>query len=128
MRAGGVARLTCIGPSRSLRPEPCGGLVRASEPSALSVSGCEVRVSVDDDGCVVLRVIGELDLATVSVLRDAFYSAPLIGTRCVVLDVAELEFISAAGLRVALEAQQRLASQGSRLVLRGPNALMMRVL
>jgi anti-sigma B factor antagonist len=94
----------------------------------LNVPGCEVRVSVDDDGSIVLRVAGELDLATISVLRDALDSVPEIGVRRVVLDVTKLEFISAAGVRIALEAQRRLARHGGQLVLRGPNALLMRVL
>jgi anti-anti-sigma factor len=94
----------------------------------LKVPGCEVRVSFDDDGGIVLRVVGELDLATVSVLRDALSSIPAIGERRVVLDVSELAFISAAGVRLALEAQRRLARDGGQLVLRGPSALLMRVL
>jgi anti-sigma B factor antagonist len=94
----------------------------------VNIPGCEVHVSTDDDGGVVLRVVGELDLATVAVLRDAVDSIPLIGVRLLVLDVTHLSFISAAGIRVALDAQHRLARSGGRLVLRGPNALMRRVL
>jgi anti-anti-sigma factor len=94
----------------------------------LNVPGCDVRVSVDDDGSIVLRVAGELDLATISVLRDALESVPEIGVDRVVLDVTQLEFISAAGVRVALGAQRRLARHGGQLVLRGPNPLLMRVL
>jgi anti-anti-sigma factor len=94
----------------------------------LNAPGCEVRVSVEDDGTVVLRVVGELDLATISVLRDALTSLPDIGQQRVVLDVTELEFMSAAGIRVALEAQRRLSGRGGQLVLRGPSALLMRVL
>jgi anti-sigma B factor antagonist len=92
------------------------------------VPGCEVRVSVDADGTVVLCVVGELDLATIGALRDAFESLPLIGAQRVVLDVADVGFLSAAGIRVALEAQRRLAEHGGQLVLRGPSALLMRVL
>jgi anti-anti-sigma factor len=94
----------------------------------LNAPGCEVRVSVDHDGTVVLRVIGELDLATIGVLQDALESLPLIGQQRVVLDVTDVDFISAAAVRVALEAQQRLALQGGQLMLRGPSALLMRVL
>jgi anti-sigma B factor antagonist len=90
--------------------------------------GCEVHVSVDADGSIVLRVVGELDLATTSVLRDALESIPLIGGSRVVLDLGDLTFISAAGLRIALDAQQRLSEHGGRLVLRGPRPLVLRVL
>jgi anti-sigma B factor antagonist len=90
--------------------------------------GCEVHVSVDADDSLVLRVVGELDLATASVVRDAFESVPLIGQRRVVLDLGALTFISAAGVRVALDAQKRLSRHGGRLVLRGPNPLVVRVL
>ena len=90
--------------------------------------GCEVHVSVDGDGSLVLRVVGELDLATISVLRDALASVPLIGQRRVVLDVSDLTFISAAGVRVALDAQRVLSRHGGQLVLRGPSSLFLRVL
>ncbi len=85
-------------------------------------------MSVDDDGTVVLRVVGELDLATIGVLQDALASLPQIGELRVVLDVSDLAFMSAAVVRVALDAQRRLARDGGRLVLRGPSALLMRVL
>jgi anti-sigma B factor antagonist len=94
----------------------------------VNIPGCEVHVSVEDDGGIVLRVVGELDLATIAVLQDAFESVPLIGAPRLVLDVTDLAFISVAGVRVALDAQRRLARHGGRLVLRGPNSLMLRVL
>ena len=94
----------------------------------VNIPGCEVYVSVDDDGGIVLRIVGELDLATVAVVRDAVESVPLIGVPRLVLDVTDLSFISAAGVRVALDAQRRLTQHGGRLVLRGPNALVRRVL
>jgi anti-anti-sigma factor len=94
----------------------------------MSIPGCEVHVSVDADDGVVLRVVGELDLATAPTLEGAFNSLSSFGARRVVLDVSELSFISAAGVRVALTAQRRLASQGNQFLLRGVQPLLLRVL
>jgi anti-anti-sigma factor len=87
-----------------------------------------VRVSFDDDGSIVLRIVGEIDLATVSVLRDALNSVPPTDAARVVLDVSGIDFIGAAGVRVFLEARQRLAHARRDLVLRGPSPMLMRVL
>jgi anti-sigma B factor antagonist len=94
----------------------------------LLVQGCEVRVSVDDDGGIVLHVVGEIDLATLPLLRDAFDSIPEIGVRRVVLDLRGVTFFGAGAVRVALQAQERLSAEGADLVLRAPNPFVMRVL
>jgi len=94
----------------------------------MRISGCEVHVSVGPADDVVLRVVGELDLATAPTLEGAFNSLSSIGARRVVLDVSELSFISAAGVRVAVTAQRRLASQGNQFMLRGAQPLLLRVL
>jgi stage II sporulation protein AA (anti-sigma F factor antagonist) len=91
------------------------------------IQGCEVQVAANGDRDVVVRVAGEIDLATTSYLESAFKSLPPTAAN-VVLDLAELTFIDAAGLRVAVRAQQRLTARGGSLRLRAPRPLVLRVL
>jgi anti-anti-sigma factor len=69
----------------------------------------------------LVRVYGELDVATVPSLESAM--APLMagGARSVVLDLRELEFIDVAGLRLALRLECLAQLHGVRFALvRGP--------
>jgi anti-sigma B factor antagonist len=75
-----------------------------------------------DRGELVIRVSGELDLATVDVLRDALQRAEAADARRIVLDLSGLDFIDARGVHVVLEAEARSRSDGLRLALvRGPD-------
>lgn len=62
-------------------------------------------VQVDDqDGRLVVRPVGELDLATVPELEGVVLP-PLEAGRTVVLDLRGLEFLDSSGVRTILEAQ-----------------------
>ncbi len=63
---------------------------------------------------MILRVGGELDLATVTVLRRHL-SDHLGDRRDVVLDLEDLTFLSGHGTTVLLEAQRLARSHGVRL-------------
>ena len=76
--------------------------------------------------CVRLR--GELDLATASHLEQRLDRLRRDGHRQLVLDLSELEFLSAAGLTVLLRADQALRALGGRLILTGPTRIVRRVL
>lgn len=82
-----------------------------------------------EGGTAVLRVAGELDVATADLLRGAL--APVVAdpaVTAVVLDLAELGFCDVSGLRAALEAAVRLRQRGATLHLRDPSPLVRRVL
>jgi anti-sigma B factor antagonist len=62
----------------------------------------DFSVDVEDDGTlVVLRLHGELDLATVPTVEDTFERHA--GRRAVVLDLADLEFMDSSGVRLVVE-------------------------
>jgi anti-sigma B factor antagonist len=70
---------------------------------------------------VVLRLDGELDLASVPTLENAVESATLDDTAELVLDLRGLEFIDSTGLRAILLQDKRSAERGQAFALvRGP--------
>lgn len=77
-------------------------------------------------GTLVLRVIGELDLAVADELQTVLEKAT--PSDAVVVDLSECEFIDSTGLAVVLRGQQRQQSGGGRLVLCEPNHQVRRVL
>ena len=66
---------------------------------------------------VVLRLDGELDLASVPALEQAVADAPLDGATEVVLDLRGLEFIDSTGLRAILLQDKRSAERGQAFAL-----------
>ena len=80
----------------------------------------------DVDGQRSLRVSGELDIATAPRLAAALQGEIRPGTS-VTLDLADLAFIDAAGLRV-LVAVSRTVGPAGRVLLRRPSSIVQRVL
>ncbi|MBR5537826.1 MAG: STAS domain-containing protein [Clostridia bacterium] len=68
------------------------------------------------DGQLTVSLEGRLD-TTAAPLLEASLRDELDGVACLVLDMAKLEYLSSAGLRVILAAQKRMSRQG-RLVLK----------
>ena len=62
--------------------------------------------------CTVVQIIGRLDTTTSPELEAAL-EACIAKTADLVLDCAELAYISSAGLRVLLKAQKSMAAKGS---------------
>jgi anti-anti-sigma factor len=76
--------------------------------------------SLEGDTTLV-RVFGELDLATVPSLENAMGPILAGGSRFVALDLRELDFIDVAGLRLALRLEGLAQLHGVRFALvRGP--------
>ena len=63
---------------------------------------------------LTLAIEGRLDTSTAPELEDAL--ADLTGIKELVLDFADLEYVSSAGLRVLLSSQKTMNSQGSLLI------------
>jgi anti-sigma B factor antagonist len=79
------------------------------------------RLQVDvrhEPGRAVLRLVGELDLATVPVLQEQI-EAIEVGTTAtiVVLHLQALDFIDSTGLRTILSAHARLREHGCELAI-----------
>ena len=77
----------------------------------------------DQDGdAAVVRVVGELDLATAPQLRELLVDLAARGSRHVTLDLADMAFIDSTGLKVFVAGLQRLRDCGGELALRSPSA------
>jgi anti-sigma B factor antagonist len=66
---------------------------------------------------VVLRLDGELDLASVPLLESAVQSATLDDPATIVLDLRGLEFIDSTGLRAILLQDKRSTERGQTFAL-----------
>lgn len=78
-----------------------------------------------ENGNVTLMISGRLDTTTAPELEKTLDSV-LDGTKELVFDMAGLEYISSAGLRVILKAQKTMNAQGS-MKLTGVNDSIMEV-
>ncbi len=78
-----------------------------------------------ENGNVTLIVAGRLDTTTAPELEKTLDNV-LDGTKELVFDMTNLEYISSAGLRVILKAQKAMNSQGS-MKLTGVNDSIMEV-
>ena len=64
----------------------------------------------------IIKLVGRLDTTTAPAL-DKTINDDIAGTKNLVLDVKELEYISSAGLRVLLGAQKKMQKIGSMKVI-----------
>lgn len=64
------------------------------------------------NGVVILSVNGRVDASTAPVLEQKILTLIAAGEQHLVIDCAQLQYISSAGLRVLLVAAKRLASTG----------------
>lgn len=78
-----------------------------------------------ENGNVTLTITGRLDTTTAPELEKTLNNV-LEGTKELVFDLTNLEYISSAGLRVILKAQKAMNAQGS-MKLTGVNDSIMEV-
>lgn len=71
------------------------------------------------NGVTSLALTGELDIATVPVLETALSGVDDDGAGPIVVDLREVTFIDAAGVRALLRAHERSVMSGHRLLLVG---------
>ena len=76
----------------------------------------------------VVRVMGELDLATAPQLREVLIDLAALGGLRVTVDFSELAFIDSSGLSVLATGLKRLRETGGDLALRSPNPAAMKTL
>jgi anti-sigma B factor antagonist len=77
--------------------------------------GIEDQLRVDtkrEQDRIVLRLRGELDLASVPLLQSALDTVELEGPSLVVLDLRDLQFMDSTGLRAILDAHERSRQRG----------------
>lgn len=71
---------------------------------------------VDEGRAVVLRVDGEIDLATVEVLRVGLADAVAQSVPLVVVDLEAVGFLGSVGLSALISAHEKATESGCRLV------------
>lgn len=64
-----------------------------------------------DDGAVVVRLAGELDLYNAHVVRDALLESAASSPERLVIDLSDVSFIDSTALGVLIEARTRLANR-----------------
>ncbi len=80
--------------------------------------------TVTDGATVHIALTGELDVASVDQVEQAFAQAERDAPQIVVLDLRQLAFMDSTGLRTVVAADARLREQERRLVIvRGPDAV-----
>ncbi|MBK1789425.1 STAS domain-containing protein [Prauserella cavernicola] len=91
---------------------PTTKLTPSSQPQAFSVTRARPA-----EGCDVLTVVGELDLATAGSLATEFAGIPVPSTRSVVVDATRVEFCAVAGISALDDLRIRLDDAGVPLAL-----------
>jgi anti-anti-sigma factor len=74
-----------------------------------------VEVGQEAPGVVVIRCIGEVDLASCRQLTDAIEWSYMPELKVLRIDLSELVFIDSEGIRCLLQASERCESLGVRL-------------
>ena len=101
---------------------------RAGPVGPVYVPDLAFALHTDHDGdAAVVRVVGELDLATAPQLRELLVALVAGGSRHVTLDLADLAFIDSTGLKVFVAGLERLRDCGGDLALRSPSPAALRV-
>ena len=67
------------------------------------------------DGSARVRVAGEMDLAVIGALDRVMQRAEATDATKIVLDLAQVEFMDASGVRLLLDLNQRSQNNGRRL-------------
>ena len=88
-------------------------------------SGLDVQID-RPEGATVVRLSGEMDLASCGRLRSAAMDDLLQGL--VILDLAALSFCDSSGLRVLFDMQRRVNGAKAGFRLAGPSAVVGRLL
>ncbi len=91
----------------------------ASASSELRRTGFSAEVQ-PEDGQVVVRLQGELDMATSPALDRALTAAVSVGGSSVVVDLASLTFMDSTGIAVLLGGCRRAEEAGQTMVVRSP--------
>ena len=102
----------------------------AASPSSTTAGSARADVTVieEDNATTIVRVAGELDIATVDALDSTLRT--LAQRRCgrIVVDLSEVGFMDSAGLRALVRAKTRMDRGGRWLVTRGASGQPKRLL
>jgi anti-sigma B factor antagonist len=74
------------------------------------------------DGSVVLTIAGELDIATVPVVRERLSAVTDAGARWLVVDLRDVSFMDSTGLAAFIHAKMRLGDEGRLTLVMEPDS------
>jgi anti-sigma B factor antagonist len=99
-------------PSTTLRAHLCGARTR---PKTHTVTAALRVAATIHEGCTVIAVLGELDIAAASRLADALSHAP--ARTPIILDLTGVTFMDCTGLHPILQAHRDAAARGTPFIL-----------
>ena len=76
----------------------------------------------------VVRLTGDVDMATSAAIRNALSELVDCGHIAVVVDLSEVSFMDSSGLHVLVDTHRRLLEQGGKVVLQEPGPVVDRLL
>jgi anti-anti-sigma factor len=74
------------------------------------------------DGSVLLTITGELDIATVPVVRERLTAVTDAGARHLVVDLRDVSFMDSTGLAAFIHAKMRLGDEGHMTLVMEPDS------
>lgn len=81
----------------------------------------ESRPAATDPRCVIYELRGYIDAHTVIEFEKAIHGAIDSGSRCIILDISGLTYISSAGIGAMMSIARKLSQGGGELVLMQPS-------
>ena len=102
------------------------GIIACTRPEGdRKESSMEINTTIDGANATI-ALVGTLTVATVPQLEAAFADLPEEVTN-LVLDLAELEYVASAGLRVIVSQAKNMARNGNSMRITNPNEEVMEV-
>jgi anti-anti-sigma factor len=96
--------------------------------TAVAESGLDVVITAAEGCWARMRLVGELDLATIAEVAEVTSAAIECGCAWVEIDVSDLRFCDSTGLRCLLAARAHCAAAGGGLRLVDPPPRLIRLL
>ncbi|MGI8983561.1 MAG: STAS domain-containing protein [Acidimicrobiales bacterium] len=95
--------------------------------SAKALQALEIEVHTDGREPPILKLRGEVDIATIAILEGSL-STLADGSGDIVVDLADVDFIGLAGLEVLCGRARCMHQRGDRLVISSPPPIARRVI
>ena len=99
-----------------------------ADPAAVLLQAGFHAEADDSSGTTVVRLHGDLDMASAPGLTRALSSALDAGPPALVVDLSELDFVDSTGIRVLITACRRAGNEGCSFVVRGPRRPVLKAL
>ncbi|MCU1457660.1 MAG: anti-sigma-factor antagonist [Actinomycetia bacterium] len=85
----------------------------------MDVEPFNCMITETSGGTVLVRVAGDVDMATGPTLAETLEQAFEIGGSVVIIDITNVHFMDSSGLTVLVQAQKRADTDSTLLILRG---------